>query len=324
MKHQLYSLGELLIDFLPTSKNDHGIDEGSFKQVAGGAPANVAASVAKLGMPSSFIGKVGNDIFGHFLLKTVKAFGICTEHIHLSDTERTALAFVSLDEQGERTFTFYRSQCADSALVVSDIPTEAFTANDILHFGSISLIHSPAKEATEFAIQAAKEKGALLSYDPNLRPLLWPNEAVIRETVPKYFQFAHIIKIAEDEVTFLFGECNDTIIRSIFSSNTKLILVTFGKDGVVAYTPNHKVPLKGFNVETVDTTGAGDAFMAGVLYQLLAQEITLQTIDTFLAKEANLHDLLRFANANAALTTTKKGAFSALPSLTEVQNLLEL
>lgn len=323
MGHKLYTLGELLIDFLPVSYLEDTSLKQAFTPVAGGAPANVAASVCKLGIPSYFIGKVGEDIFGTFLQDTLKSLGVGTDYVSATMEGNTALAFVSLDKDGERSFTFYRKQCADSLLTKEDIPKNAFDKNTIFHHGSISLISNPSKEATEYAIDCAQKAGSIVSYDPNIRMLLWPDATAIKKTVPEYFKYAHVIKLSDEEVEFLFDSSSDDIIHSLFSSATKLILITKGKKGAVAYTPNNKIALKGFNVNAVDTTGAGDAFMAGVLYQLLFRNITLDTIDKALESPLLLEEILLFANANAALTTTKKGAFAALPSLQEVDALIK-
>ncbi len=322
MRHKLYTLGELLIDFLPVSHPENGSFTHAFSPVAGGAPANVAASVCKLGIPSYFIGKVGEDFFGSFLLDTLQSLGVGTDYVSTTKEGNTALAFVSLAQDGERSFTFYRKQCADSLLAKEDIPKDAFSHNSIFHHGSISLISSPSKEATEYAIDCAQKAGSIISYDPNIRMLLWPDAMAIKNIVPKYFKYAHIIKLSDEEVEFLFDSCSDEIIQSLFSSETKLLLVTKGKMGAIAYTPKDKIFLQGFNVDAVDTTGAGDAFMAGILYQLLFRNITLDTIDKVLEDTALLKEMLLFANANAALTTTKKGAFAALPSLQEVETLI--
>lgn len=322
MRHKLYTLGELLIDFLPIS---HPEDESltAFSPVAGGAPANVAASVCKLGIPSYFIGKVGEDLFGTYLLNTLKSLNIGTDYVSTTREGNTALAFVSLGKDGERSFTFYRKQCADSLLSTEDIPENIFTKNDIFHHGSISLISNPSKEATEHAIECARKAGSIISYDPNIRLLLWPDTDSIKRTIPEYFKYAHVIKLSDEEVEFLFDNCDDQTITSLFTAETKLILVTKGKEGAVAYTPNRKIALKGFNVHAVDTTGAGDAFMAGVLYQLLSRNITLETIDQTLDDPDLLKEIILFANANAALTTTKKGAFAALPTLQEAEALMK-
>lgn len=323
MGHKLYTLGELLIDFLPVSHLEDASLKQAFTPVAGGAPANVAASVCKLGIPSYFIGKVGEDIFGTFLLDTLKSLGVATDYVSTTTEGNTALAFVSLDKDGERSFTFYRKQCADSLLSKEDIPKDVFNKNSIFHHGSISLISNPSKEATEYAIDCALKAGSIISYDPNIRLLLWPDTESIKKTIPEYFKYAHVIKLSDEEVEFLFNSSSDNIIRSLFTSETKLILVTQGKKGAIAYTPNKKMAIKGFNVNAVDTTGAGDAFMAGILYQLLFRNITLDTIDKALEDPSLLEEILLFANANAALTTTKKGAFAALPSLQEVEALIK-
>ena len=329
MKNKLVTIGEALIDFVPIMLpimlpvNETSMANGScsFNGIPGGAPANVAASVAKLGAMSSFIGKLGKDSFGDLIIRILRDQGVNAEGILVTSEAKTGLAFVSLKEDGERDFIFYRDPSADMLLSKEDINAEWFSKGDILHFGSISLIQNPSKEATDVAIKYASEKGVLISFDPNIRLPLWGDIDTAITTILEYIPHADILKISEEELVLLTGKSDRKGIDKLFVGNVKLILLTLGSKGSIAYTKEMEIKADGFNVKAIDTTGAGDAFIAGILYKLLQNGVNVDNYNDKLTDLKLLKDIIIFSNANGALTTTQFGAISALPSLEEVIEL---
>ncbi|GJU25670.1 probable fructokinase-6, chloroplastic [Tanacetum coccineum] len=282
--------GEMLIDFVPTINGLALAEAPAFKKAPGGAPANVAVGIARLGGSSAFIGKVGEDEFGYMLADILKENNVNNEGMRFDPGARTALAFVTLKKDGEREFMFYRNPSADMLLEESEL--------------DLDLIR--------------KDAGVLLSYDPNLRLPLWPSAESAREGILSIWDTADIIKISEEEIVFLTnGEdpYDDNVVRKLYHENLKLLLVTEGPDGCRYYTKEFSGRVKGIKVDPVDTTGAGDAFVAGVLSKIAA--------DTSLLKdEKRLRDALRFANACGAITVTERGAIPALPTTEAVMNAL--
>nr|GMC67880.1 probable fructokinase-6, chloroplastic [Ipomoea batatas] len=272
--------GEMLIDFVPTTSGLSLAEAPAFKKAPGGAPANVAVGISRLGGSSAFIGKENN---------------VNSEGMRFDPGARTALAFVTLRKDGEREFMFYRNPSADMLLKPSELDF---------------LITEPCKSAHVAAAKAAKDAGVILSYDPNLRLPLWPSAESAREGIFSIWETADIIKISEEEISFLTqGEdpFNDDVVRKLYHPNLKLLLVTEGPAGCRYYTKEFSGRVTGLMVEAVDTTGAGDAFVAGLLTQL-SSDVTL------LKDEERLRDALRFANACGALTVTERGAIPALPT----------
>ncbi|KAJ8505639.1 hypothetical protein OPV22_006525 [Ensete ventricosum] len=302
--------GEMLIDFVPTASGVSLAEAPAFKKAPGGAPANVAVGIARLGGSSAFIGKVGDDEFGHMLANILKENNVNNQGMRFDPGARTALAFVTLRSDGEREFMFYRNPSADMLLEVAELDLDIITKARIFHCGSISLITEPCKSAHIAAAKAAKEAGVLLSYDPNLRLPLWPSAESARDGILSVWDTADIIKISEEEISFLTkGEdpYDDAVIRKLFHPNLKLLLVTEGPNGCRYYSKDFSGRVSGLKVEQVDTTGAGDAFVAGILSQL-ASDVSL------LQDEQRLREALKFANACGALTVRERGAIPALPT----------
>ncbi|KAK9115322.1 hypothetical protein Syun_022119 [Stephania yunnanensis] len=302
--------GEMLIDFVPTVSGLSLADAPAFKKAPGGAPANVAVGIARLGGSSAFIGKVGEDEFGYMLADILKENNVNNDGMRFDPGARTALAFVTLRADGEREFMFYRNPSADMLLTESELDLDIITKAKIFHYGSISLITEPCKSSHIAAAKAAKDAGVLLSYDPNLRLPLWPSADSAREGILSIWETADIIKISEEEISFLTkGEdpYDDAVVRKLLHPNLKLLLVTEGPNGCRYYSKDFNGRVHGLKVDVVDTTGAGDAFVAGILSQL-AVDISL------LQDETRLREALRFANACGALTVMERGAIPALPS----------
>ncbi|KAH8511364.1 hypothetical protein H0E87_008796 [Populus deltoides] len=269
--------GEMLIDFVPTISGLSLSDAPAFKKAPGGAPANVAVGIARLGGSSAFIGKVGEDEFGYMLAEILKENNVNNEGMRFDPGARTALAFVTLRSDGEREFMFYRNPSADMLLQEAELDLDLIRKAKIFHYGSISLITEPCKSAHIAAAKVAKDAGVFLSYDPNLRLPLWPSAESAREGILSIWDTADIIKISEEEISFLTkGEdpYDDAVVQKLFHPNLKLLLVTEGPEGCRYYTKEFSGRVKGLKVDAVDTTGAGDAFVAGILSQL-AKDLSL-------------------------------------------------
>lgn len=325
---RLVTLGEALIDFVPDVRGVALEDAERFVRAAGGAPANVAVGASRLGVRAAFLGKVGDDPFGRHLMQVLEREGVNTRGMRLDDEARTALAFVSLTESGERDFVFYRNPSADMRYRPDEVDEGALAVADALHVGSISLIQDPSRAATVRALDLARRHGAWVSYDPNLRLPLWPSDEDARRGILSIWERANVIKLSEDELTFLTGESGPAAARSLMHEELDLLVVTLGAAGVRylcgARWGGVEGVVPGFDVEPVDTTGAGDAFMAALLAGLLAAPRTDATPFPAAALEpAGLQKLLRRANACGALTTTRRGAIPALPTAAELDDFLE-
>jgi fructokinase len=309
-------LGELLIDFVPTVTGTSLIDAPAFKKAPGGAPANVAVGLARLGTPSAFMGKVGDDPFGHFLAQTLAAAGVDIGPLRFSDAARTALAFVSLRADGEREFMFYRHPSADMLLTPEEVDLQAIRGARALHYGSISLIGEPARGATLHAIAAARAAGCLISCDPNLRLALWPDAEAARDGLRVAMSQAQVVKISDEELRFLTGSDDPAAARQqLWHDRLQLLMVTLGAAGCVYFTPDFEGVVVGFSVDAVDATGAGDGFVAGLLHGLIADPSVVRD-------QQRLREICRFACAVGALTTTERGAIPALPAHERVRQFL--
>jgi len=312
---RVLALGELLIDFVATERGGSLGDVTTFVRAPGGAPANVAVGVARLGVSSGFIGKVGDDPFGHHLADVLRAEGVDVSQLRFDGEARTALAFVSLSESGERDFMFYRHPSADMRHRPDEIDQAAIASADVLHVGSISTIAEPAASATRQAILAAQRGGALVSYDPNLRLPLWPSAEAAARGMRSLWGDADIIKVSDDELRFLTGSDDVAAARSLWTPRLRALLVTRGEDGVTYVLPEAEGHVDGYAVEVADTTGAGDAFTAAVLAAIVRAPDLLSDVPA-------LEAALRYANAFAALTTTRRGAIPAMPDRPQVDAFL--
>jgi len=316
-------LGELLIDFVSTVNGVSLKEAPSFEKAPGGAPANVAVGLARLGIETFFVGKVGQDAFGEFLREVLQNNQVITRFLKMTNRAKTTLAFVSLTKEGERDFVFYREPGADTLLDQQDIEEECFQGKGVFHFGSLTMTHEPAYSATLKALSLAKKHGYLISFDPNLRPALWKSLDEAREKIRQAASQSHIVKVNEEEAMFV-ASCNNLqkaieFIR--FHCKPSLVAVTLGKEGCLLCQGERQIRVPGFRVTSVDTTGAGDGFVAGLLSSLYMfwEELKKGT----LLPEETLFHAGRRANAVGALTTLKKGAIPALPTQDEVEAFLE-
>ncbi|MGH2318161.1 carbohydrate kinase family protein [Planococcus sp. SE5232] len=319
---KLFSIGEILIDFIPHEKGSALKDVVSFTRVPGGAPANVAVAVAKFGGTASLITKLGEDAFGDYLLEQLIKFGVETDKISRTKEANTGLAFVSLREDGERDFSFYRNPSADLLLEDSEIDADWFNQGDFLHFCSVDLVKSPMKQAHIKAIQAAKMRGGIISFDPNVRLALWEDPQECRKTILGFLPMAHIVKISDEELEFVTGIADEQkAVRSLFTGDVLAVVLTKGAEGADIHVQHKKYSSMGYSVEVEDTTGAGDAFIGGFLYQLL--DLHAQQADVEFLISEHHKEILAFANASGALATTGKGALSSLPTKEQVLQLMK-
>ncbi|XP_043716961.1 probable fructokinase-7 [Telopea speciosissima] len=311
--------GELLIDFVPTVGGVSLAEAPAFKKAPGGAPANVAVGISRLGGLSAFIGKVGEDEFGYMLADILKQNNVDNSGMRFDPSARTALAFVTLRADGEREFMFFRHPSADMLFRESELDVDLIKKASIFHYGSISLIEEPSKSTHITAMNIAKKSGSILSYDPNLRLPLWPSAEAARQGITSVWDQSDIIKISEEEISFLTGgdDPNDdnVVLKKLFHPNLKLLLVTEGAEGCRYYTKEFKGRVHGVKVKPVDTTGAGDAFVSGIL-SILASDLNLYR------DEKRLREALLFANACGAITVTERGAIPAMPTREAVLQVL--
>ena len=314
---KVIAIGEALIDFIPHEKGRALNNVENFLRVPGGAPLNVAAAVAKLGGKSQMLTKLGQDGFGDAILNEVKPLGVDVSRISRTKEANTALAFVSLREDGERDFSFYRNPSADMLLSAEEICSEDFNERDILHFCSVSLIDAPIKEAHRRAIEIAKEKGCLISFDPNVRLPLWKQPEDCRKAILEFLPLSNIVKISDEELEFITGIKDEKeALDSLLTGDVKVIIYTKGTNGAEFITKERVIFSPSFKVSAQDTTGAGDSFIGSLLYQVAEGEYSLEELVTL--SEEKVQERLTFSNATAALTVCKKGAIGALPLKEEV------
>ena len=312
--YDVTALGELLIDFTQNGTSAQG--NGLFEANPGGAPCNVLAMLTKAGRKTAFIGKVGNDIFGRMLKARTEEQGIDMSGLLMDEDVHTTLAFVETFPDGDRDFSFYRKPGADIMLTEAEVEEHRalIEGAKIFHYGTLSMTDECVEAATLRAISIAKESGALLSFDPNLRPPLWSSEEKAKEKIAFGLRNCDILKISDNEITFMTGEEDlDKGIRMIIDEyHIPLVFATFGKDGSKAYCGSAEAFEPGFlNPATIETTGAGDTFCASALLHVLKYGIEG-------LNEERLHELLTFANAAASIVTTRKGALCVMPSPEEV------
>lgn len=310
----IVGLGELLIDFAP-------VEMRVFQANAGGAPCNALTAAARQGCKAGFIGMVGNDDFGTMLELDIQEAGIDTQGLVKTNKANTTLAFVQLDGQGERSFTFVRKPGADTLLSTDDINFDLIQSSKIFHFGSLSLTNEPARGATIAAAKFAREKGILVSYDPNLRPALWADLNEAKEMILLGMQYADIAKISEEEMEFLTARTDLEQGANILleqNPNLQVLLITLGSKGCYYQTRAYHGHTISYVVQVVDTTGAGDGFFGGVLATL----VRLEELDVSKISQEALIDCVTHGNASGALATTKKGGIPSMPTLAEVENCM--
>lgn len=306
-----------MIDFTQNGQSEQG--NPLFEANPGGAPCNVLAMLAKLGRRTAFVGKVGNDFFGKQLKEAITEVGIDGTHLLMDDVVHTTLAMIHTYPDGDRDFSFYRNPGADMMLCEEEISEELLGGTEVFHFGTLSMTHEQVRNATKKAIGIAKEKGALISFDPNLRPPLWKTLDDAKEQVAYGLSNCDFLKISDNEIQWFTGEEDfDTGIALLQETYAiPLIVLSMGKDGSRAYYKDLRVEAAPFLQEnTIETTGAGDTFGACCLHHILKYGI--ENLD-----EEKLKGMLTFANAAASIVTTRKGALRVMPEADEVYELMK-
>ena len=306
------AIGEILIDLTQSGRTEQGIPR--FDANPGGAPANLAVAAARLGAKTAFIGRVGRDSYGDFLRRTLEENHVDVTGLSVDARQHTTLAIVTLDERGERSFSFYRDPSADVNFCFEDVPAALLEGCRVLHFGSVSLTAEPSRSATLRAAQAAREKGALISYDPNYRASLWPDEDTAVEQMLRPLPLVDILKVSDEELPLLTG-ARDLAegTAALAGKGIRLVLVTLGAEGVFYRFGDRTGLVPGFRVTVGDTNGAGDTFFGAALSRLVRKE----SLDALTIEE--LEAILRFANKAASITTSRHGAIPAMPTLDEVE-----
>lgn len=312
------ALGEMLIDYTQSGTTETGIR--TFEENPGGAPGNMAVAVAKLGRKVSFVGKVGTDLQGELLIDTLKnnqvdVFGMVQDERYF-----TTLAFVQINEKGERKFSFARKPGADTRLEECELKSEILTDAKVFHFGSLSLTEEPSRGTTWAAAKMAKDAGAVISYDPNYRELLWSSREAAMEQMRSVVGLVDIMKISDEETELLTGkESPEEASQCLLDQGVKVVVVTLGGEGAFLRTKDGTVKVSGYKVQPVDTTGAGDSFWGGFVYSIVnsGKELVDLTVE-------ELGRFVKFGNALASLCVEKRGGIPAMPELAAVEERLKL
>lgn len=311
---RITAIGEILIDLTQTHIDHSGVPH--FAANPGGAPANVAVAAKKLGAETAFIGCVGDDLYGRMLRDTLVRCGVNTDGLQMTDRANTTLAIVMVDEKGERSFSFYRKPGADTQIDAARAVKNAADAG-ILHFGSVSLTDPACREAVTAAIRAAKEAGALITYDPNYRASLWESEAAAIEQMRAVLPLCDIVKISDEETTLLCGVKEpEAALEKLTALGVKLAVATLGARGAMWRCGSLTGTVPGFSVKVADTNGAGDTFFGAFLSRIAKRG----GIGGLTAEE--ISGAVRFANRAASLTASRPGAIPAMPALQEVEEAL--
>jgi fructokinase len=311
-------LGELLVDMFPAELGRRLVEVSAFRPKPGGAPANVAVAAVRLGARSAFIGKVGDEAFGHHLADVLRQEGVDVRGMRFDEEARTGMAFIAMPDENTSEFVFYRNPGADMRLRADELDRELLQETRAFHFGSLSLGQEPSRGATMEAVRVAREAGALISFDVNYRPTLWnsPQEAYdrIMATVPH----VDLLKVNEVELALLAGsEDLDAASKALLEQGPDLCVVTLGPEGSYFQVAGGGEHVPAFKVQTVDATGCGDAFVAGLLCQLIAADDWRDQLSP-----ARMREVLRYANAVGALTALTQGVIPALPTADQVDEFL--
>ncbi len=315
---EIVTLGELLVDMFPAELGRHMAHVTAFHPKPGGAPANVAVAVAKLGRQAAFIGKVGDDAFGQHLAAVLERQGVDTRGIRVDPKARTTMAFIAKPDANRAEYVFYRNPGADILLAPDDLDVELLQGAKAFHFGSVSLTDEPSRSATKAAVQIARKGGAMISFDVNFRPSLWASQQQAMEQIDAMVPEADLLKVNEDELRLLTGVDDlDKGTQQLLSRGPQLIVVTLGPDGSYFRCKAGEDRVSPFPVETVDAVGCGDAFVAGVLCRVTESLDWRQAL-----QPEKLREYLRYANAVGALTATTQGVIPALPTADEVETFL--
>lgn len=308
--------GEILIDFTAQGENEDG--QVLFARNPGGAPANVTVAANRLGSHTAFLGKVGKDMHGEFLREVLDREQVDTRGLLLDEKYFTTLAFVDINEAGERTFSFARKPGADTEIQKEELDIDILDRTNIFHIGSLSLTDQPARDTTFYAVKRAKNKGSIISYDPNYRASLWENEKTAKRHMRSLLPYVDMIKISDEEMELLtdFQEAEEAA-KELYRQGIKIVAVTLGSEGAYVYCKEGGRKVSGFTSHVVDTNGAGDSFWGGFLYRISKLEKCLDDLGL-----DELEEIARFGNAVASLCVEKRGAIPAMPNLQQVEKRL--
>lgn len=316
--YDITTFGEILIDFTSQNINEDG--QMLYARNPGGAPANVAVAASRLGAYTAFIGKAGKDMHGEFLRSVLEKENVDIKGMLLDKKYFTTLAFVEVNEAGERTFSFARKPGADTKIQKEEIDIDILNHTNIFHVGSLSLTDQPARDTTFYAVKGAKNKGSIISYDPNYRASLWENEEIAKKHMRSMIPYVDIMKISDEE-TELLTDCKNVMeaAEELYRQGVKIVAITLGGNGAYIYNKEGGCVVPGFTVEYVaDTNGAGDSFWGGFLYRISqsGKKVEALTLE-------ELKEYARFGNAVASLCVEKRGAIPAMPKLSQVEERLE-
>lgn len=315
---RLLAIGEALIDFIPAETGKELKDVSGFSPKVGGAPANVCGAYGKLGGESGLITQLGADPFGDKIVEEFVSCGIDCSYVMRTGQANTSLAFVALKEDGNREFSFYRKPGADMLLEAGQIRDEWFTDAFALHFCSVSLGDCPMKEAHRKAISAAKQAGAIISFDPNIRLALWDDPQALKAVILEFAPLAHVLKISDEELEFITGETDiKKALPKLFCGDTRLVIYTKGSEGAECYTRQASAFAASDKVKAVDTTGAGDGFIGSLLYCLSKDGVTVDGLERLTAEQ--MTGYLKFANRFCGISVQKNGAIASYPTYQEVE-----
>lgn len=313
--YDVTALGEILIDFTLNGQSEQG--NNIFEACPGGAVSNALAMLNKLGRKTAFIGKAGEDQFGHLLKETLDELEIDTTGVVLDKDIHTTLAFVHTYPDGDREFSFYRKPGADMMLHVDEVNYDIIRQSKVFHFGTLSMTDEPVKTATKKALKVAKDAGCIITFDPNLRPPLWDSMEDAKAAMEYGFGYCDVLKISDNEIQFISGkeDYDEGILYLKEKYQIPLIFLTMGKDGSRAYYKGTRVEQKGFQVKAIETTGAGDTFCGCAINGVLNHGLDMLS-------ESQLEGILRYANAGAALITMKKGALRSMPEPKDIEDFM--
>lgn len=321
MTTRLIAFGEALVDML-SSRLGNSTAQETFTPYAGGAPANVAVACARLGVPSLFVGMLGRDRFGDFILDELTSHGVDVRHVVRTDEAKTALAFVSRDDSGDRRFDFYRPPSADLLYRPEHLPPNLFDASSLLHLCSNTLTATDITATTFAVADAAAAAGALISVDANLRANLWPDHRVDPARVTALLDRAQLIKLAREELDLLRGdESEERWIQTRLAAGAALVIITDGGAPVTAITARGRLEVAPPKVQVVDTTAAGDAFIGGLLTTVVDARLNRKTLPAWVSDTALLRQALEFATRCGSFTVTRPGSYSALPGRQDLEAL---
>lgn len=314
-KFDVVALGEFLIDFTQSGVSQSGMP--LFEQNPGGAPVNVLAALSRLNCNTAFIGAVGDDMHGRFLQKTLENLRIDDIGLKFKNNAYTTLAFVAL-KNGEREFSFSRKPGADTCLAEDDVDESLIKNCKVLHVGSLSLTNEPSKSATKKAVRSAKENGVIVSFDPNYRESLWQSEKAAVAAIEEILPYADIVKLSEEEAYMISGQKEKAAAEYVLSKGASLVAITLGREGSELYTKTQHVKVPPMKVQAIDTTGAGDAFLGGLLYEYLrtgkkTDELTFE----------DLKKIGKTASVISGIAVTRRGGIPAMPTLDEVESALK-